>query len=121
MGVVQVDVPERERGIDFKLENATVARFSMIFEGHVHHTIAKTTTVAHFHIKPCIPCGSGENGHRKPRNCRIFMLKINATLAFWHIDCHHSHTDSTLVRGGCGKKGDSYTLLFKTLQSVWEW
>ena len=29
MGVVTIGVPERERGINFKHENATVAQFSM--------------------------------------------------------------------------------------------
>ena len=25
------------------------------------------------------------------------MFKIDATLAFWHIDFHHSHTDSMVL------------------------
>ena len=93
----------------------------MVFEVHVQHAIRKTTTVAHFYIKPWNPCGSGENGHRKPCNCRVFMLKIDATLAFWHIDCHHSHTDSTRLRHSTFKNTDSCTLLCKTMDSVWEW
>ena len=42
-------------------------------------------------------CGNGESGHRKLCNCRISMLKIDATLAFWHIDFHHSHTDCKVL------------------------
>ena len=120
-GVVKIDVPEHERGIDFKYKTLTVTWFSMVFAIHVHHSNRKTATVAHFYIKPSNPCGSGENGHRKPRNCRVFMLKIDATLAFWHTDCHHSHTDCTRLRRSTFKNTDSCTLLCKTMDSVREW
>ena len=35
-----------------------------------------------------------EQGLRKQCTCHIFMFKIDATLAFWHIDFRHSHADS---------------------------
>ena len=54
MGVVTIDVPERERGIDFKHENATVAWFSM----------SASTTPARiqgFYVKVC-NCRRFSNG-----------------------------------------------------------
>ena len=38
-----------------------------------------------------------EQGLRKQCTCHTFMLKIDATLAFWHIDFRHSHTDSMVL------------------------
>ena len=46
VGVVTIDVPERERGIDFKHENATVARFSMSI-------FTTPTRNAWFYVKVC--------------------------------------------------------------------
>ena len=44
MGVVTIDVPERERGIDFKHENATVACLSISM-------ITSPTRIDWFYVK----------------------------------------------------------------------
>ena len=97
VGVVTIDVPERERGIDFKHENATVAWFSM----SIFTTPAR---IRWFYVKVC-NCRRFSIGvvnmdcenHRKPCNCQSFMFKIDATLVFWHIDFHHSRTESMVL------------------------
>ena len=54
VGVVTIDVPERERGIDIKDENATVARFLMSM-------FTTPTRNAWFYVKVC-NCRRFSNG-----------------------------------------------------------
>ena len=54
VGVVTIDVPERERGIDFKHENATVAWLSMSI-------FTTPTRIAWFYVKVC-NCRRFSNG-----------------------------------------------------------